>query len=348
MDEQKSASGSKDLTVSNIDRQNILNNQYAIQEVEKAVHIKGIPFEGQTVVLKEQVASFFEVTNRTIENYLKSHEVELNQNGYEILKGNRLKELKKSISNLDVPETDFGNIAKSPQLGVFSFRSFLNIAMVMVESQRARLLRSTILDIVIDTINQRTGGGTKYINQRDENFILAYFHEENYRKGFTDALKDYVNMGNFKYPLYTNKIYVSIFKEKAEEYRKILKLNAKDKIRNTFYSEILDLVASYEYGFGQELKSEYEKLGRKLSSFEVDRIFKKFEDLPHWKPLLERARHKMASRDLAFRDALHLQLEQYITPLQAEEFERFLGEKSKELEERLEESKDVLKRLKDR
>ena len=56
----------------------------------------------------------------------------------------------------------------------------------------------------------------------------------------------------------------------------------------------------------------------------------------------------MASRDLAFRDALHLQLEQYITPIQADEFERFLGEKSKELEERLEESKDVLKRLKDR
>lgn len=348
MNEQKSSSGNKDLTASNVDRQNILNNQYAIQEIEKAVHIRGIPFEGQTVVLKEQVASFFEVTNRTIENYLKSHEVELIDNGYEVLKGKRLKALKKSISNLDVPETDFGNIAKSPQLGVFGFKAFLNLAMVMVESQRARLLRSTILDIVIDTINQRTGGGTKYINQRDENFILAYFHEENYRKGFTEALKEYVNMGNFKYPLYTDKIYVSIFKEKAKEYRKILKLNAKEKIRDTFYSEVLDLVASYEYGFSQELKSEYEKAGRKLSSFEVDRIFKKFEDLPHWKPLLERARHKMASRDLAFREALHLQLEKYITPIQAEDFERFLGERSKDLEERLEESKDVLKRLKDR
>jgi len=56
----------------------------------------------------------------------------------------------------------------------------------------------------------------------------------------------------------------------------------------------------------------------------------------------------MASRDLAFRDALHLQLKDYITPLQAEEFERFLGEKTKELSERLEEAKDVLKRLKER
>ena len=89
------------------------------------------------------------------------------QNGYEVIKGNRLKTLKKSISSLDVPETDFGNISKSPQLGTFGFKAFLNLAMIMVESQRARLLKSTILDIVIDTINQRTGGGTKYINQRD-------------------------------------------------------------------------------------------------------------------------------------------------------------------------------------
>ena len=56
----------------------------------------------------------------------------------------------------------------------------------------------------------------------------------------------------------------------------------------------------------------------------------------------------MASRDLAFRDALHLQLKEYITPLQADEFERFLGEKSKELVERLEDAKEVFKRLKDR
>jgi hypothetical protein len=41
-------------------------------------------------------------------------------------------------------------------------------------------------------------------------------------------------------------------------------------------------------------------------------------------------------------------LQEYITPLRAEEFERFLGEKSKELAERLEDAKDVMKRLKER
>ena len=81
----------KDLTNSEIDRQNILNNPYALAEIEKAAGIQGIPFENKTVVLKEQVAAFFEVTVRTVVNYLESHPEELGRNGYEVLKGKRLK-----------------------------------------------------------------------------------------------------------------------------------------------------------------------------------------------------------------------------------------------------------------
>lgn len=338
----------KDLTVSQIDRQNILNNPYALQEIEKAAGIRGIPFEGKTVVLKEQVASFFEVTLRTVENYLEQNAEELAQNGYEVLKGNRLKAMKLSLKAMSDPETDFGITGKTVRLGVFDFRAFLNLTMLMKESERARLLRQAILDIVIDTVNRRTGGGTKYINQRDEDFILSYFQEENYRKEFTDALRDCVEMGSFKYPLYTDKIYVSIFKENAQEYRKILSLHARENLRDTFYSEILDLVSSYEYGFGQELRAAFTKKNALLNTAEVDRLFRAFEALPLWKPLIEKARNKMASRDLAFRDALHHQLKEYVTPIDRDEFERFLGEKSKELAERLEEAKDVMKRLKDR
>jgi len=67
----------KDLTNSSVDRQNILNNPYALAEIETAAGIQGIPFEGKTVLLKEQVAAFFEVTIRTIENYLEQHAFEL-------------------------------------------------------------------------------------------------------------------------------------------------------------------------------------------------------------------------------------------------------------------------------
>ncbi|MDD2228093.1 MAG: DNA-binding protein [Candidatus Cloacimonetes bacterium] len=337
----------KDLTNSNIDRQNILNNQYALDEVAKAIDISGIIFEGKMVFFKQQVADFFEVTSRTIDNYLNNNETELAQNGYEILKGKRLKLLKLMLKEKHVSEIDFIDM-KTPQVGVFDFRSFLNLAMLMIESDRARLLRQAILDIVIDTINVRTGGGTKYINQRDEDFIQSWFSEDNYRKQFTSALNTCVAMGNVKFAIYTDKIYLSIFKEKASEYKAILNLREHDIARDTFYAEILDLVSSYECGFADALMKESQKLGRKLSIWETDSLFMEFASQAHWKPLIDKARVKMASRDLAFRDALHLQLQEYITPLQAEEFERFLGEKSKELAERLEEAKDVMKRLKDR
>ncbi|MGN0027056.1 MAG: DNA-binding protein, partial [Clostridium sp.] len=169
----------------------------------------------------------------------------------------------------------------------------------------------------------------------------------NYRKEFTDALNKYVDMGNVKYAIYTNRIYQNIFKEKAEEYRKILNLKSKDRIRDTLYAEVLDLISSYEVGLAYEIEEAYKEVGRKLKGREVDNIFKKFHDHPSRRPLLNKARNKMASRDLAFRDALHLQLQEYITPLEKDEYERFLGEKSKELEERLEEAKDVFKRLKE-
>ena len=94
----------KDLTNSAVDRQNILNNPYALAEIERAAGIRGIPFEGKTVLLKEQVAAFFEVTLRTVENYLEQNAEELTQNGYEVVSGKRLKNLKLVIQDLYDPE----------------------------------------------------------------------------------------------------------------------------------------------------------------------------------------------------------------------------------------------------
>lgn len=336
----------KDLTNSSLERQNILNNPYAVQEIEKATNLQGVRFENGVRFIKEQVADFFGIDIRTVERYLEAHGDELEHNGYEVLKGKKLQAFREAISAQFVTDIDVGS--KVRNLGIFDFRSLLNIAMLLTESETARVLRQTILDVVIDTINQRTGGGTKYINQRDEDFIQASFAEENYRKEFTNALRDHVDMGTFKYPLYTDKIYLSIFRENAKEYRKILKLHEKDNVRDTFYSEILDLIASFEFGFAKLIEESAKRKRSQLTSYETDHLYKEFESKAHWKPLIERARNKMASRDLAFRDALHQQLEEYITPVQKMDFERFLGEKSKELAERLEEAKDVFKRLKER
>lgn len=338
----------KDLTNSKIDRQNILNNNYAINEIEKACNIEGIFFEDKISFTKEQVAQFYEIDIRTLERYLEIYNEEFKSNGYDVLKGKRLKEFIKKY-NEKVTDTNAGELATSiPALAIFDFRAFLNVGMLLVESEKAKIIRQNILDIVIDTINVKTGGATKYINQRDEDFLNSWFDEENYRREFTDALNNYVAMGNIKYAIYTDKIYESIFREKASEYRSILKLEKKDKTRDTFYSEVLDLIASYETGLSEVITNKFNELRRQLTPYETDELFSDFEKQSLYKPLINKVRIKMASRDFAFRDALHIKLQNYITPLEANEYERFLGEKSEDLKERLEEAKDVFERLKKR
>lgn len=336
----------RDLTTSKIDRQNILNNETAVVEIQKNANISGILFEGKYRFSKNMVALFFEVDIRTIERYVSDFADELTSNGYEILRGQRLKDFIDCTKTFDVPDINVGNISsKTPQLALFDIRSFLNMAMLLVESENARVLRSVMLDIVIDLINQKTGGATKYINQRDKDFIGAYLQEENYRREFTDALRDYVDMGNFKYAIFTDMIYQSIFKEKAREYREVLKLHKNDKVRDTLYSEILDLVASYECGLAENIKAKSIELKRKLNNWETQELFKDFENLPHWKPLIVRGRDKMASRDLALRDAFHKQLEEYIRPLERAEYERFLGAEGDEIERLMQENKDKIKEI---
>ena len=116
------------------------------------------------------------------------------------------------------------------------------------------------------------------------------------------------------------------------------------------YSEVLDLIAAYENGFADILSKKKDEKGRKLTMPEAKLLFDQFEQFHDaaFTPLLEKARTLMASRDMVFRDALHEKLKNYVTHLTSDEFEKFLGEKSKTLEDRLKENIDVFKRLKDR
>ncbi len=336
----------RDLTTSQVDRQNILNNNQAIEEIQKATTIDCVFFDNKLYVTKEMLALFFEIDVRTVERYISTNIDELTTNGYELMKGTRLKAFIEEYNNHFATDINVGHKIRS--LSVFDFRAFLNMAMLLAESENARIMRKMMLDIVIDLVNQKTGGGTKYINQRDKDFVGAFLQEENYRREFTDALRDYVGMDNLKYAIFTDMIYQSIFKEKSREYREVLKLKSKEKIRDTFYTEVLDIVASYECGLAVLIREESEKLGRKLTNWETTAVFHSFENLPHWKPLINRARTKMASRDLALREAFHRQLEEYIQPLDESEYQRFLGAEADEIERLMQENEDVLKRLKER
>lgn len=335
----------KDLTTSRLDRQNILNNEIAIEEIQSKSGMEGIFWEGKMYVTREMTATFFDVDIRTISRYIEQNNDELAENGYVVLKGKKLKSFITAANNSG---KDINVPTKTTILGVFDFRAFLNMAMLLSESEKARALRQLMLDIVIDLINRKTGGGTKYINQRDKDFVFSSLQEDNYRRQFTDALKKYVEEDRYKYAHFTDLIYVSIFKEKAREYKKILDLKASEKVRDTFYSEILDIVAAYESGLADALKKEYMRIGHPLSRQEAERLFHEFENMALWKPLIQRGRVKMASRDMALRDAFHYQLSEYIQPLDKDDYQKFLGAAGDELERLMQENQAVLKRLKER
>jgi hypothetical protein len=335
----------KDLTVSAIDRQNILNNKNAIENIQTYLGVTGMLFEGEFRFTRQQISEFYEIDNSTINFYLSQNESELKHNGYINLKGKALKAFKEEFGWM------LQEGLKAPQLGVFNFRSFLNLGMLLTESEKAKALRSKILDIVIDTLNQKLGGSTKFINQREEDFLIAKAREPIYRKEFTEALSKYLEMGNYKYSVYTDTIYKAIFLEKSAEYKVILKLEEKENMRDTLYSDVLRLIASFEVGIADAMKLKSEEFGRKLYPNELNEIIEEFSKQRFWIPQIEDARNKMASRDYGLRNIIHERLKPYINSLSAADYDKFLGEKSKDLLQRVIENPellDVFKRLKDR
>ena len=331
-----------DLTVSNIERQNVLNNRYAVERIQEQLDVPAMWFEGMYRFTKKMVADYYEVDERTIERYIEQYSDELSANGYVLCKGKRLKELKLQFA----PVINVGS--KTTQLGLFDFRAFLNIGMLLTESDKAKQIRSLILDIVIATINERVGGGTKYINRRDANYLPTALKEINYRKQLTSALRACVDGHETNmYSQVTNAIYKAVFRENAKEYREILRLDSKDNVRHTLYAEVLLVIASFENGVGAMIREEYKNRGdQKLSITEVEEIIARLADSPMQKPYLEDARTKMASRDLSFRDAYHGNIEEYLRAVLPEEYERFIGDKSINIDQLLEENTEVLKRLK--
>jgi hypothetical protein len=330
----------KDLTTSEISRQNILNNPVALPRIREALEIKPLEYNGVLYVTKQMAADFYEVDKRTIDNCLMDNEEELRNNGYRIWKGNELKELKEYFAH----EKDFAT--KTTQIGLFDFRSFLNVGMLLTTSEKAKQVRSLMLDIVITVINEKTGGGTKYINRKDRNYVISAVQEENYHKKLTDAIRDYVDGHRiYKYSTIMDMIYKAVFCEKAKEYKKLLELSEKDNLRRTLYAEVLVSVSAFENHVAETIKAKAKEMGT-VSVSEVDGIIKELSDMPFVKPIIEDARTKMASRDFALRDVYHDNIAEYLKAVSPEEYEKFIGSQSVDFDHLLDENKSVLDRLK--
>jgi len=107
----------KDLTESVNDRQNILNNHYALQKAEQHLELGGVTFQGDTVFTKQQLMDLFEISDSTIEKYLVNHSDELKANGYTVLKGKKLKEFKEITHGTVI---NYGT--KISVLGIFTLK----------------------------------------------------------------------------------------------------------------------------------------------------------------------------------------------------------------------------------
>ena len=100
---------SKDLTTSSVARQNVLNNPYALDQLETHLALGGLAFEGETVFTKAQVPENLVVDERTIGCCLSSHTDGLKGNGYHVLKGKSLRNIKIAYVN----DTDVVDILDS-------------------------------------------------------------------------------------------------------------------------------------------------------------------------------------------------------------------------------------------
>jgi hypothetical protein len=67
----------KDLTVLAIDRQNILNNKKAVENIQRYLGITGMLFQGEYRFTRQQIPDFYGIDNSTIDRYLSQNEDKL-------------------------------------------------------------------------------------------------------------------------------------------------------------------------------------------------------------------------------------------------------------------------------
>lgn len=324
-------------------RLSILNNQFLLDDVKKEVGIDFTVFDGELLLTTRQVSDYYQVEERTLRRLIEANRAELENNGYKNIEGADLKSFREYVKDKNVL-----NI-KTPVVSVFSFKAFLNAGMLLQGSERAKEMRRLLLDLAVSIINQKAGGNTKYINQRDESFLPASFNNEQYNDKLKVALVKCVDMGNGKFPKTNNLVYKAVFNESAQKYKETLELTKNDKTRDTMYSEVLNTISSIENGVAREIETVYENNGKKkISKEQLEGIFASLSSNPFLEPQIEDARRKMASFDNEFRQKQHTGILEYISPVNSEAYERFLGKKSKELSERIDENIEEFKRLKDK
>ena len=107
-------------------------NRFALEAIAKSLDVEGMLFEGEYRFTKQMVADFYDVDVSIIDRYLSVYAEELKHNGYILSKGKQLKEFKLQFAHL------INEASKTTQIGLFNFRAFLNIGMLLTNSEKAK------------------------------------------------------------------------------------------------------------------------------------------------------------------------------------------------------------------
>lgn len=163
----------------------------------------------------------------------------------------------------------------------------------------------------------------KFVNQLAEKFEETRSETKEYRKDFTDSIKDFVKAKN--YGTYTDMLYDFLFLEKAKEYRKLLSLAKNDLTRNSMYEEILLIIGAFETGLSGEVENKYNELERMLTKEEFIEVFNKFSAQKNWKVYQKRARSIMSTYDEELRNIKHPKLIDYKKEFNHEDIQKLLS-----------------------
>lgn len=181
---------------------------------------------------------------------------------------------------------------------------------IRVESDFKKVMRIATMDPKI--ISQLTA---KFWETREET--------KDYRKDFTDCIKNFVAVKN--YGTYTDMLYDFLFLERAKEYRKLLDLAKKDFTRNYMYEEILLIIGAFEAGLSGEIEKEFKKLNRILTKDEFVKKFNDFSSTKNWLIYQKRARSIMATYDEELRNIKHPKLIDYKKEFNQEDIKKLIG-----------------------
>lgn len=120
----------------------------------------------------EMVAEYYQSEKKTIEKLTERHGEELASNGYEVVEGKQLADIK-SVSGIK---------SRAKKLALYSPRAVLNVGMLLTGSDVAEEVRSRLLDITQDAQTEAGANINQIVEEIDEEMELqkelgqAYFN----------------------------------------------------------------------------------------------------------------------------------------------------------------------------